>query len=156
MATDLREQILARLTILCQGIDGIKLVSRNAQDVQGLERPCIILHDGNEEIDDSVGRPDLRGRLQMQVMTPQFNVYFSTKTKEIGSVADTFRMRLLAAIFNDANDMTAGTLGSFLFDQELRYQGCTLVPPEVTESRETRLEVEVAFTYPFRVSDFTS
>lgn len=150
MANDIREQILARLAVVLQGVEGIKYVGRNTQDVPELQRPCVVLHDGNEELDESFGRPDLRGRLQMQAMTPQINVFFSTNAKATGNIANTYRAKLLAAIFNDA------TLTGLLFDQEIRYQGCTLVPADVTEGRETRLEVEIVFTYPFRVSDFTS
>lgn len=150
MATDIRESILLRLLAIIGAVEGVKAVARNAQDVKDLARPGIVMHDGHEELNESVGRPDLRGRLQMQIMSPQICVYFSTATNDVGPVANSYRMRVLAAIFNDAQ------LKGFLFDEEIRYQGCTLVPPEVTESRETRLEIEVAFTYPFRVSDFTS
>jgi hypothetical protein len=149
MPNDIREQILERLKIVCQ-VDGVKGVGRNVQDLADLVRPAVIIHDGNEQIDQQAGRPDPRGRVQLQELMPIFCIYFNSSTKNIGSVANQFRMAIVAAIFNDTD------LAALLFNKQIYYKGCTLVPPEMTETREARFEIEVSFTYPFRVSDFTS
>ena len=146
---DIREEILAQLLVIAQGIEGIKYAVRNAQDVPMLTRPAIILHDGHEELDTQVGRPDFKGRLQYQTLNPQFYVFFSSNTKDIGTVASLFRQRLLVAVFNDP------TLMGLIVNKQILYQGCTLVPPEVTEARETRLEIELILTYIFRIDDLS-
>lgn len=152
---DFREAILARLLVIAQGVDGIKEAARNSPDVSSIkQRPAIILHDGHEELDQSSGRPDMSGRIQFQDLNPQFNILFSSNTKDIGTVANLFRQRLIAAIYGDAE------LTNFLAHDNHRnpriyYVGCSLIPPDVSEARETRLEVELIFTYPWRVDDLT-
>lgn len=147
--TDPRENILARLLVILAEVEGVKRAERNTTDVTKLERPGIVLHDGEEQLDDGVGRPDLRGKLQLQILSPQICVYFSTATRDVGNVSGIYRARVLAMIFNDV------TLLAMLFDKEVRYQGCTLIPADVSEGREARLEIELHFTYVFRASDFS-
>lgn len=153
---DPREAILARLLVIAKdNVTGIKEAVRNAPDVSSIkQRPAIILHDGHEELDQSSGRPDMSGLIQFQDLLPQFNILFSSNTKDIGTVANLFRARLIAAIYADA-DLAALLAHDNHRNPRIYYVGCTLVPPEVSEARETRLEVELIFTYPWRVSDLS-
>lgn len=146
---DRRELICERLLAIVHDIPGITASVRNKQDAQGLARPAAVVHDGHEEPRDDP-RPDRRSRVQRMQMLPVIHVLAAAGADDVGTLLNVYRARLVTAVIGDTE------LLSLVCDEDIDYRGCALIPPQTSTSRETRIEINFALTYVFRVSDLTA
>jgi hypothetical protein len=122
---DVREQILARIKVIAEGVDGIAEVVRNVIALNTLRRPGIILLDGDEDVQTSRGNPPARGGIAPAIvaMSPQLWIVMEEKRPtnvNLGPEINAFRWALLQAIAGDA-DLKA-LIGS---NGDLAYSGAT-------------------------------
>lgn len=143
---DIREQILARLVTVC-AVTGIVAVARNRLDVPLTQRPAVLINGGGEEV--LTRSPGARfGQVQMMDLTPQITVLVRADTgDEAGSLLSLFRSRVVNAVLSDATLRTLVTTNG-----GIRYEGCS-EPDPLPESKEPRIELQVVFTYPLKLSD---
>ncbi len=144
---DKREAILARLTIVCAGLEGVVSAKRNVLDVPLLGRPALVVQDGSEERLDAPASANRSSALRLE-MTPQIWLLVRGSPDDAGPLMSLFRGRLIAAVLNDATllDLT-GTSGG------IRYEGVTVNEP-TPETKEPRMDVNFTFTYTLLLSDF--
>lgn len=106
--SDKREDILARIFAIIEGISGITTVARNVDEMPEGSRPCIILIDGDEiRSDTSRGHG---AQSVVMVMTPQIAIGVSSTPEDIGSSINAIRAKLLPAILGDSQ--LTGILGA--------------------------------------------
>lgn len=149
---DIREAILARLLVVCEGITGIVATGRNKLDVPRIQRPAILVLDGTEE--PALERPvgGIRRFAQVQVMdlTPEIRLFLRADDgEEAGTLMSMFRARMILAIPSDAT-----LQGLVTANGAIRYGGCSVPEPE-PESKEPRMDLTFVFTYPLRLADLT-
>lgn len=147
---DVREQILERLVTVCAGVTGVTTAGRNLTDVPLMARPAVLVNGGAEQMISSP-RPSARfSQVQLMELTPGITLLVRSDTgTEAGALMSLFRGRLVAAILADATLQSIVTTNG-----AIRYDGCNEVEP-TPESKEPRLELQVAFTYPLRLADLT-
>lgn len=145
---DIREQILSRLATVCAGVTGVTTAGRNLTDVPLMARPAVLVNGGAEQMISSP-RPGARfSQVQLMELTPGITLLVRSDTgAEAGSLMSLFRGRLVAAILADATLQSIVTTNG-----AIRYDGCNEVDP-TPESKEPRLELQIAFTYPLRLAD---
>jgi hypothetical protein len=98
--TDRREDILDRIYAVLLGVRGINDWARNIDEMQELQRPCLILIDGDEVISPtSTGR---NGQPMVMEMTPIIAIGVSDKPETLGAQANGFRAAILAGLLADA------------------------------------------------------
>lgn len=148
---DIREQIIARLVTVCDGVTGIETAGRNLTDVPLMSRPATLINGGAEQMVSSP-RPAARfSQVQLMELTPGIILLVRSDTgAEGGSLMSLFRGRLVNAILSDATLRTLVTTNG-----SIRYEGCNEVDP-TPESKEPRLEINIVFTYPLRLSDLAA
>lgn len=148
---DIREQILARLVTVCAGVTGIVSAGRNLTDVLLMSRPAVTINGGAEQMVSSP-RPAARfSQVQLMELTPGIMLLVRSDTgTEAGSLMSLFRGRLVNAILSDATLRTLVTTNG-----GIRYEGCNEVDP-TPESKEPRLEINIVFTYPLKLSDLSA
>lgn len=141
---DVREQILARLAVVCEGVEGIAAVGRNRLDVPGKTRHAVIVLDGAEQFLDAP-RLDQLARVQRVELSPEIELKIrSDAAAETGPLLSLLRTRLVKAVISDA------TLKSLC--HSIRYEG-NAVPRPIPEEQEPRMELNFVFTYALRLSD---
>lgn len=152
---DRREDILARLRLLLDSIPGVYVsptgviaTGRNREDISGNSRPAIILHDGSEEQGPAAGQGPRKSAMQLMILRPHFEVLLGARTELVGTQASDFRRELLRAVFTDGtlDDLTAGPTGRGVGD--IWFEGTEFSSTQ-GESREARLVVNIALSYPF-------
>lgn len=145
---DIREQILARLVTVCAAVTGIISAGRNLTDVPLMARPAVLVNGGAEQMVSSP-RPAARfSQVQIMDLTPGVTLLVRSDTgAEAGALMSLFRGRLVAAILADTT-----LRGLVTTNGAIRYEGCNEVDPS-PESKEPRLELQIVFTYPLRLSD---
>lgn len=151
--TDLREQILARLTLVCAGVTGIAAAARNRLDVPGLYRPAAIVLDGAEQLLlDRPGGSNARfGQVQLMELSPEIRLLLRADDgDDAGAVTSLFRGRVVNAILSDAS--LRSVLG---VNGAMRYEGCSMPEPS-PDTKEPRLDINIVFTYPLRLSDIAA
>jgi len=148
---DIREQILARLVTVCAGVTGIVSTGRNLTDVPLMQRPAVTINGGAEEMVSSP-RPNARfSQVQLMDLTPGITLLVRADTgAEAGTLMSLFRSRLVNAILADTT-----LRGIVTTNGAIRYEGCNEVDP-TPESKEPRLELQVVFTYPLKLSDIAA
>jgi hypothetical protein len=148
---DTRELILSRIPIVCANTTGIVSAGRNLTDVPLMQRPAAIVWGGAEQMLSSP-RPSARfSEVQMMELSPQILVFVRADTgAEGGALMSLFRSRLVAAILADTTLRVLVTTNG-----GIRYEGCNEVEP-TPESKEPRLELQIVFTYPLKLSDLTT
>jgi hypothetical protein len=148
---DIREQILSRLVTVCAGVTGIVSAGRNLTDVPLMARPAVLLNGGAEQMISSP-RPAARfSQIQLMELTPGITLLVRSDTgAEAGSLMSLFRGRLVAAILADTT-----LRGIVTTNGAIRYEGCNEIDPS-PESKEPRLEINISFTYPLRLSDLAA
>lgn len=148
---DIREQLLAQLVIVYEGITGIEAVARNALDIVGIKRPAILVNDGSEEL--VLERPNsVRrfGQIQIMDLTPDVRLLLRADDgNEGGALISLFRARIILATLNDIG--LRNILGA---NGAMRYAGCSTPDPS-PESRFPRLDLTFIFSYPLKLSDLT-
>lgn len=144
---DIREQILARLAVVCAAVDGVAAVERNRLDVTGLRRPAILVHDGAEQFLDAPNS-DSYGRVQRVELSPEIELLLrSDAAAEIGPQRSLYRTRIVKAVLSDAT--LRGLTGA---SGRIRFDGSS-APRPTPESQEPRLQLDFVFTYTLRLSD---
>jgi len=144
---DTREDLLARLVLVCGAVAGVRAVGRNTLDVADLNRPAVIVQDGIEQMRDIANgaRYSEVGRMEL---SPSVTVFLRAGIGvDPGRLMSLYRSRVVAAVLTDAELIAAtGRNGG------IRYEGCVALPPDA-ETKEHRLDLHFVFAYPFRLSD---
>lgn len=144
---DKREQILTRLVEICEGIQYVVKVGRNVSDVPGKARPAILVHDGAESVNLE---PPMQPRIGIQIMdlNPHITILVNaTAADQMGPLLNQFRRVLLRDIVGDE------TLADLSQDGNVRYDGNEMVPPETSDQREGRMELDFTIRYVLRAAD---
>lgn len=146
---DIREQILTRLVTVCAAVTGVVTAGRNLTDVPLMARPAVLVSGGAEQVRIAVtGHRYRHSEVQTMDLTPGITLLVRSDTgAEAGSLMSLFRGRLVAAILADTTLRSLVTTNG-----AIRYDGCNETEP-TPESKEPRLELQIAFTYPLRLAD---
>lgn len=151
---DRREDILSRLVAVCGAVDGILAVGRNRLDVDEMTRPAVVVLDGEEELVDPPqerGRGANRSGQQIMELSPVIVVAVRGGNGiEAGALLSRYRSAVLSAVLSDDLLLSAASSNG-----GVRYEGCSVPPPDA-EGREHRIELNLIFTYPFRLSDLAA
>lgn len=144
---DTRELILTRLVDVCAGVTGIATAVRNQSDVLVSSRPAVIINDGAEDFLDAPGGEKL-SRAQRVELSPQILILVHADTgAEAGTLLTLFRNRVVYAVLTDATLRDyVGTVGG------MRFEGTAVEPPS-PESKEPRMDINIVFTYVFKLTD---
>lgn len=104
---DVREAILARLVVIAGTIDGVSTVQRNNLNVSETAI-TIVVFDGDEKADED--DPPARGPKapRRMIMLPQLLITLPEKARDVGTVLNAFRAKLIHAVLFD-NSLTALT-----------------------------------------------
>ncbi|MBZ9705382.1 hypothetical protein LB543_01390 [Mesorhizobium sp. ESP7-2] len=117
---DVREAILVRLVEIAGTIDGIKTVYRNNNRPPEANLPAVLVLDGDEVGDenDSVSRGPMSPR--RMVMTPQTLIVLPEAAKDVGTVINGYRVKLIKAVATDATliALTTNRLGARLHSSQ--------------------------------------
>lgn len=140
------------MLVVLAGVTGIASAVRDALDAQGLTRPAVILHSGDEEVVSgdagaTVSKAQRFSQMQNMAMTPAVEIHVFAEATATGAVTAVYRQRIIAAVLNDAT--LRGYVGS---NGNIRYRAFSLDRP-APDARERRAALEIEFTYPFRLSD---
>lgn len=145
---DKREQILARLLAVCQGVSGVTLVRRNLMGVTEAELPAIVILDGSESARTSKqgpGRP-AAGPVLLD-MHPVIALMVSATAANLGTQLNTLRAAVLTAVLEDATlQALCGTNGG------MAYEGCETGQARGQNATGDML-LQLHFTYPLKISD---
>lgn len=150
---DKREQILARLLTLAQGVSGIVLAVRNPTSVTDItSRPAIALLDGAESDDNVADERERKshhsGRAPTLIrMRPSVSILLGSTVAMIGTEMNTYRARVVYAFTHDATlEALLGTNG------RIRYRGCA-TGTESGRSIEGEMGLIFDIYYPFKPGD---
>lgn len=113
--SDKREEILARLLEILEGIKDFTTVARNLDEMPETGRPCAILMDGDET------RSDTSEGIGMQVlimdMMPVISIGVSSSPENVGTEANALRCKVVPAILRDAElETLIGRKGRIRFE----------------------------------------
>ena len=115
---DVREDILARLLVVVEGIPNIRSAHRNNVDIPEDSLPAVVVFDGDEETngaDDRSAR--LSGRPYVARMMPE--IVIAQQAELVGGELSTLRRELIRRVLNDATLIAhVGGNGA------IRYLGC--------------------------------
>jgi hypothetical protein len=141
-----RELILTRLVAVIAGVTGIMTAVRNQSDIPVSSRPGVIVNDGAEEFLDAP-RGEQLSRVQRVELSPQILILVRADSgAEAGTLLTLFRNRIVNAVLSDTTLRGyVGTVGG------MRFEGCAVEPP-APESKEPRMDVNIVFTYTFKLS----
>lgn len=147
---DVREEILARLLVVCTGVTGVVGTVRNQLDLPLIKRPGVAILDGSEQLlDRSAGARF--SEVQRMELSPVITLLLRADTgSEAGSLMTLYRGRIVSAVLADTT--LRGYVGT---NGGIRYEGCS-VPEPTPETKEPRMDISVVFTYPFRISDLST
>ena len=142
---DKREQILARLVQVAQGVSGISTVTRNSDEISEHKRPAIAVFDSDESADEAAERQDHPGRApNLVVMTPELLILLGTSPESVGPALNALRAKLVKAVLTDAQLIAfAGPNG------RVRYAGCSTHLGH-GRSMEGSMGVQFSFAYVLR------
>lgn len=137
---DRREEILARLLVVAQGMSGITTAVRNGSGLSENKMPAIVILDAD---DQAQGAADGRGRgPQMVTVTPEIYILLAGDSDDIGSQINGFRAALIKAVLADGNLNTlTGPNGAITYD------GCATGLAR-GRSMQGEMGVSLSFTYP--------
>lgn len=114
--SDRREQILARILTILEGIRDFTTVARNLDEMPEGGRPCAVLIDGDETRSDTsegIGTQPL-----IMNMMPSLSIGVSSTPEKLGQALSPLRTKVRLAILNDAQLQTLiGRKG------RIRYEG---------------------------------
>lgn len=144
---DKRELILARVTQVLADTDYFQEVYRNKDATPDSVRPCIIILDGNETVEDppSDRPPTANTRV---VMTPEVYAFVdAARPEEIGPIMSQARAQVIKALLTDT--VLLGLVGS---NGAIRYAGCqTQVAPG--RRIEGTVLTNISFSYIMKAGD---
>jgi hypothetical protein len=142
---DKREQILARLVAVAEGVPGVSTVTRNSDEISEHKRPAIAVFDADETTDEAAERQDHPGRApNLVVMAPEVLILLGAPSTSVGTALNDLRAKLLKAVLTDAQLIDlAGPNG------RVRYAGCSTHFGH-GRSMEAAMGVQFSFTYVLR------
>lgn len=141
---DRREAILARLSEVLSGIEGIRHVERNRDDADEHEMPCALLLDSDETADEAAhgrGRPAFAQNLVS--LTPEIFLVLRAPRHSTGPELNKHRVRIIKAVLTDPE------LTELCADGDIRYEGC-FTP--FGRGRTFQGEMRVDFTFVYRLN----
>lgn len=140
--SDRREEILTRLLVIAQGIDGIVAAYRNKDELGEKMRPAIVILDADEAANDgdnNRGRPF--ASMRRVTMTPELYIVLGGKPDTIGTDINALRAKLIKAVLTDA------TLASILtVNGSMSYEGCVT---SLARGRTMEGECSVIFSFTY-------
>lgn len=153
---DRREQILAQLLVILATVEGIKAAWRNRGELENDKRPAITLLDADEAV--TVGHPNnsrggggLTSSPSMITMRPEIFILLEQrepKNENVGQDVNAFRVKVIAALSADT------TLNTLLTNNgSVVYEGC-LTDTATGRGMTGQLQLQFAFSYPFKATDF--
>ena len=139
--TDVRELILARLTVTGATVAGVVTCLRNASSIADTQCPAVVIYDADEIADqnDTPSRPvNAPRRVGMQ---PEILIKVAGVPEAVGAEMNAIRAALVKAILSDATliAMTADARG-------IRYDGCAT---RLALGRSMEGEMGVSFTFNY-------
>lgn len=144
---DKREAILDQLLEIAKDVRGVVTVARNKWPITDVDRPAILILDGDEgaDTDDPRNRPTNAYRIVD--MTPEIYVMLGGTPEDVGGDLNLIRARFVKAVLTDATlrELT-------LDDRGIRYEGCVT---DLAEGRtmEGSMGLNFTFTYVLKASD---
>lgn len=142
---DKRELILARLVTVLGGIDGVRAVFRNQDEISERQYPCILILDADEAADDR--DPQRHPNRRLVTMTPEIYVMLSGIPANVGTELNALRAAVIKAVFEDA------TLVELTVNQQgIRYEG-SATGLSRGRAMEGSLGVSISFTYLLNPAD---
>ena len=91
-----REDILARLVVICSALEGVTLCARNRDELSDRQRPAVIILDADEvAIEGEPKRANAAGP-QLISMTPEIYILISGTPESVGTELNTMRDALRA------------------------------------------------------------
>jgi hypothetical protein len=146
---DRREEMLARLFVICQSFDPavvpLRRIYRNRTNISGKSGPAIVLMDGTEEtpFELSARRAGVVAKLSALTMLPRIQLFDSGSSEEIGTKLNALRLQMIVRVQDDAQLVEIGGTSYGM----VQYLGCE---PEFDtgEKAEGRIDIKFAITYP--------
>lgn len=110
---DPRETILARLLVICEGIDGIATAERNPASLDDLQLPALAIMDGDEVANegDLAGGKPAGSSPQRVTMTPEIVIKMEGRPEVVGTSVNAVLAALKKAVLGDAALAAACTNG---------------------------------------------
>ncbi len=155
---DVREQILARIRQIIDGLPGVQMAARNRTELPAQLRPAVILHDGDElaRESESPAPPPRGSQLDFFRLQPRVMILAGAPNESVGPTLSTLRAALIPAILNDAQLLQlVGGPGGIRGGEQMRYMGASV---DVVSGKTTEAQMELTFQldYVFRVSDLAA
>ena len=98
-----REDILARLFVILNTVEDLKLVARNLDEFPEAVRPMAILLDGDEEAVAELARPWVKGKAYTVIqMNPIIVVSMGGRPEDVGTDINELMARIVTAVMSDA------------------------------------------------------
>lgn len=155
---DRREQILARLYTVLQTVEPLTGLTlsfwRNRGELPEDKRPAITMLDADEQVGTQVlhgrGQGGLAAQPVLVTMRPEIFILLDARephNKDAGQDLNVLRIRVLKAVNNDVELATLVTT--------LVYEGC-LSDLATGRSMTGQMQIQFAFTYPFKASEFAA
>ena len=143
--TDVREDILARLTEVVATVPNLRTTLRNNVDWTDDQMPLAVVLDGDEEVaaGNDGSRPS--NRPMLVEMTPEIQIV--EQSSAIGSDLTTFRRELMKLVLSD---VTLGALAGA--NGKISYLGCETVFGW-QEKQYGALQMRFRFKYPLKPDD---
>lgn len=116
---DRREAILARLTVVLAGIEGVTSFGRNRDDVSERQRPALRLLDADEAADEAAfERKRPAHAPNIVALTPEIYAVVAGEADEVGPAMSALRASVIKAVLTDHE------LLGLCVDGDIRYEGC--------------------------------
>lgn len=145
--SDRREAILVQLLAVLATTIGA--AERNNQALSETRRPIGLLYDSDEEADENDPRDRPANSPRRVMMTPEIYVLLGAKTKDIGTVVNDMRARVIKAIVTDA--MLAG-LCSVGRGGSISYDGMATTLAQGRQ-RDANMSIGFSFRYVLNPAD---
>jgi len=143
--TDVREDILARLTEVVATVPNLRTTLRNNVDWTDDQMPLAVVLDGDEEVATGNDGSRPSSRPMLVEMTPEIQIV--EQSSAIGSDLTTFRRELMKLVLSDTT-LNAHT-GS---NGKISYLGCETVFGW-QEKQYGALQMRFRFKYPLKPDD---
>jgi len=97
-----REDIMARLLVILNTVEGFKFVARNVDEFPEKIRPAVILLDGDEEAVAELARPWVKGKAYTVVqMNPLIVISMGGRPQDVGADINELMARTVTAVLSD-------------------------------------------------------
>ncbi len=144
---DRRENIHARILAIVERVEGIERARRNITTLAEDVRPAAIITDG-DETPVIMSEREIRTRTGPIVnCTPGIRLLMGEDSDGVGTLANTLRRRIIAALLNDADLLAeCGPNG------RLEYGGLLV---GIGGGRQTEIEISILLncTYPLKLTE---